>query len=494
MQLSLTDQLQWIADSTSILVPELILVAGILSVILLNIFRVVHFRIYGAVAIASVTLSGLSVLLHWHTDPVSLFNHLLRADDFSSAYKLLFALGTLLTFLLSLSSGTSNKPAEYCSLLLTATLGANLLVMSTSFITVILSLELISISTYVLAGFHFTKPGAEGSLKYFLFGSAATAIMIYGISLLFGLSGTLNFTSSEFVSHLITQHSPLVMLSGFFILAGFLFKASAVPFHLWAPDVYEAAPLPVVAFLSVVPKLAGVAALLKFTLAINLFGQSFFDWQTVIAAVAILSIVVGNLSALAQKEAKRMMAYSSIAQAGFLMAAMAPLSLQSMQFMIFYSAVFLIMNFAVFTLLQQFETTYKTTSIHALAGLAKTALIPSVLLTMALIALTGLPPTAGFTAKLFVFSSIWEAFTGTGKSILLWLLLIGLLNTVISLFFYLKIPFYLFIRANTLTEPASAKSFTFTNLLGLVLVIALFVFFFYPALLMGWLNRINFVL
>ncbi len=494
MQLSLTDQLQWIADSTSILAPELILGAGILALILLNIFRVVNFKLYAAAAITSVTLSGLAVLLHWHTDPISLFNYLLRADDFSSAYKVMFAIGALLTFLMSLSSVGINKPAEYFSLLLAATLGANLLVMSTSFITVILSLELISISSYVLAGFHFTKSGAEGSLKYFLFGSAATAIMIYGISLLFGISGTLNFTSSEFVSHLIAQHSPLVILSGFFILAGFLFKASAAPFHLWAPDVYEAAPLPVVAFLSVVPKLAGIAALLKFTLAINLFGQSFFDWQTVIAAVAILSIVLGNLSALAQKEAKRMMAYSSIAQAGFLIAAMAPLSLQSMQFLIFYSAVFLIMNFAVFIILQQFELNYKTTHIHALGGLGKPALLPSVILTIALIALTGLPPTAGFTAKLFIFSSIWEAFTGNGKSILIWLLLIGLLNTVISLFFYLKIPFYLFIRANTLTEPAPAKSFTLANLLGLVLVIALLVLFFYPALLMGWLNRINFVL
>lgn len=494
MELSLTDQLQWIADSSSLLTPELIIGAGIIATLLLTIFSVENSKIYGAVAVTSVTLSGLAVLFHWHSEPVSLFNHLLRADDFSSAFKLLFAMGALLTFLMSLASEKINRPAEYFALLLTATLGANLLVMSTNFIMVILSLELISISSYVLAGFHFTKSGSEGSLKYFLFGSAATAVMIYGISLLFGLTGTLNFTSSEFVSQLISLHSPLLVLCGFFILAGFLFKASAAPFHLWAPDVYEAAPLPIVAFLSVVPKLAGIAALLKFTLAINLFGQSSFDWQSVIAVVALLSIVIGNLSALAQKDAKRMMAYSSIAQAGFLIAAIVPLSLQSMHFLIFYSAVFLVMNFVVFIILQQFEINFKTTEIHALSGLGKIALLPSVILTIGLIALTGLPPTAGFTAKLFIFSSLWQACAETGKSTLIALLIIGLLNTVISLFFYLKIPFYLFIRDNTAKGHTPAKFFTLTNLLGLALVITLLVLFFYPALLMSWANRINFVL
>lgn len=202
---------------------------------------------------------------------------------------------------MSLSAKIILHPAEYFSLLLATTLGANLLVMSTDFIMVILSLELISISSYLLTGFHFTKEGSEGSLKYFLFGSAATAVMIYGISLLFGFTETFQFASSQFVSKLTAVDSPLLLISGFFVLGGFLFKSSAAPFHLWAPDVYESAPLPVVAFFSVVPKLAGIAALMKFTLAMHLFGQASFDWQSILATVAIISIVIGNASALWQK-------------------------------------------------------------------------------------------------------------------------------------------------------------------------------------------------
>jgi NADH-quinone oxidoreductase subunit N len=494
VNISLTDQLQWIADSTRVLTPELILCAGILLLIVIQLFKVSNIYVYTPVALTTVIVTAISIFLNWPHQPISLFNYMLRADDFSSAYKILFLSGTALTILMSLSAKSIARPAEYFSLLLSITLGAHLLAMSTNFIMVILSLEVISISSYVLAGFHFSKAGSEGSLKYFLFGSAATAVMIYGISLLYGMTGTLHFASSEFVSKLIQLNSPLLILSGFFILSGFLFKSSAAPFHLWAPDVYEAAPLPVVAFFSAVPKLAGIAALFKFTLAINLFGQSASDWQTIIAVIAILSIVVGNLSALWQKDARRMMAYSSIAQAGFLIAAIAPLSVQSMHFLIFYSTVFLIMNFVVFMVLYQWELSLQTTQIQSFAGLGRDHIFLSILILTGLIALTGLPPTAGFTAKLFIFSSLWEGYEQTGKPALLWLMIIGLLNTVISLFFYLKIPFYLFIKDKTLPSAPATKFFSLPNLLSFLLVVLLLVLFFYPALLMGWANRINFVL
>jgi NADH-quinone oxidoreductase subunit N len=494
VEVSLTDQLQWISDSTQILAPEIVLTSGVLFLISLNLFKVKSFKIYGVISLITVVLSGLIIFFNWPVEPTPLFNYMLRADDFSAAYKLLFLMGTALAIIMSFQSKNIPHPTEYFSLLLATTLGAHLLVMSTNFVMVILSLELISISSYVLAGFRFSKQGAEGSLKYFLFGSAATAVMIYGASLLFGLTGTLHFASSDFANKLIEIHSPLLLIAGFFILAGFLFKSSAAPFHLWAPDVYEAAPLPIVAFFSVVPNLAGIAALMKFTLAINLFGQSSYDWQTVLAVVAILSIVIGNLSALWQKNAIRMMAYSSIAQAGFLIAAIVPLTSTSMHFLVFYSAVFLIMNFSVFILLQHFGDDHDATLLSGFSGLGKRQVFSSVLLLIAFISLTGLPPTGGFTAKLFIFSSIWEAYEQTGKNAILWLLIAGLLNTVIALFFYLKIPYYLFIKDNRLQNTTKSKFSIFPNLLAFILVVVLLLLFFYPALLMGWTNRINFVL
>ncbi|NJN28935.1 MAG: hypothetical protein HC819_24720 [Cyclobacteriaceae bacterium] len=164
--------------------------------------------------------------------------------------------------------------------------------------------------------------------------------MIYGMSLIYGLSGTLDFSSDQFLNVLIEVKSPLLLIASLLTLAGFLFKISAAPFHHWAPDVYESAPTPIVAFLSVVPKLAGIAVLVKVVLAIQLFGQSGFPWQSIIAAISIVSILIGNLSALAQTNPKRMLAYSSVAQAGFLLIGVAVLGMEGLHFMLFYSTVF----------------------------------------------------------------------------------------------------------------------------------------------------------
>src|SRR5690606_20863501 len=194
-----------------------------------------------------------------------------------------------------------------------------------------------------------------GSLKYFLFGSIASAVTIYGFSILYGLSGTVDITSKPFFDALVDQHSPLLFIGGLMGLAGFLFKLAAVPMQPWAPDVYEAAPMPVVAYLSVAPKVAALGVLAKFILAMHLFGRGVFDWQLIVSVIAILSITVGNLSALWQKNAKRMMAYSSIAHSGFLLVGIAAFLPQGFQFMMFYAAVYLVMNFSVFTFLAHFE-------------------------------------------------------------------------------------------------------------------------------------------
>jgi len=274
-------------------------------------------------------------------------------------------------------------------------------------------------------------------------------------------------------------------------LAGFLYKIAAAPMHPWAPDVYEAAPMPVLAFLSTAPKLAGVAVLTKFTLALNLFGQSSYDWQLIMCTVVILSITVGNFSALWQTNPKRMMAYSSIAQSGFLLTGVVCFSMQGIQFMLFYSIIYIVANYAVFICLQAFERN-ELFSIESFWGWGKSAAFMSVLLLVAMISLAGIPPTAGFTSKLFIFTALWDAYEQSGKNLLLWLLIFGLLNTVISLFYYLKIPYYAFLKNNdTIQSPQNSRG---ENFLALMLVLIVLFLFIQPGLLMGWLNRINFVL
>jgi NADH-quinone oxidoreductase subunit N len=317
--------------------------------------------------------------------------------------------------------------------------------------------------------------------------------MIYGMSLLYSLSGTLDFSSETFLKNLLENTTPLLLVGGILTLAGFLFKISAVPFHLWAPDVYEAAPTPIVAFFAVVPKLAGLAILTRFTLAINLYGQSGFNWQLIIAVIAAMSILVGNLSALAQQNPKRLLAFSSVAQSGFMLLGIVSFSTEGIQFTMFYAAVFLVMNFLVFIALNQIENAWGAHLIPAFAGTGKIFLVPALTMMVGLIALTGLPPTAGFTAKLLIFSSLWAGYEQSGSLILLFVFIVGLLNTVISLFFYLKIPYYQFIKEKKRDATGLRISFA-ENLLTILLAIALFYLFLHPDGLMRWINRISFVL
>jgi NADH-quinone oxidoreductase subunit N len=491
--MGLSEKLQWIADSFPFLVPEFILISGLLLLILSGLIIRKNSEIFSLITISIFVTAAVITVIHWPTRPVELFHGTMRADDFSSYLKLLFLTGGILTVLMTRFEREKFR-SEYFVLLSTIVLGSHLLVMSMNFVTLLISLELISIGSYLLVGFGFTRQGSEGSLKYFLFGSTATAVMIYGMSLFYGLAGTLDFSSNAFVEKLIEAPSPLFFIAGCMVLAGFLFKISAAPFHLWAPDVYQSAPVSVVAFLSVVPKLAGIGALVKFILAINLFGQSTFDWQVIIAFIALLSITVGNFSALWQDDAKRMMAYSSIAQSGFLLIGVAAFTNEGLHFLLFYASIFLAMNFLVFFILQQFETRFGITSISGLAGLGKKVLLPAVLILIGLISLTGLPPTGGFIAKLFIFTALWDSYTQTGKSIVLVLFLAGLVNTVVALFFYLKIPYYLFIKSGVSSPASALKTPLLSLILQLFLAAIVLLVFFQPDLLMGWINRINFVL
>jgi NADH-quinone oxidoreductase subunit N len=488
---SLNDKLNSITESFSFFIPELLLASGIIIVLIAGLLNNTRNQLFNVIALVTVISTIICLFSGGLQVHVSLFNGMLHRDGFATFLEILTDVAVALTCFMSVRHFDRRHLSEYYALLLSVALGSHLLLMSTNFVMIFLSMELISISSYVLAGYSFSKSGSEGSLKYFLFGSMASAVMLYGFSILYGVSGTMDFSSQNFFDGLIDQPSPLLLIAGVMSLAGFLFKMAAAPMHLWAPDVYEAAPVPVIAFLSVVPKLAGIGILTKFLLAMHLFGQSLFDWQIIIAAVAIITLAIGNFSALWQKDPKRMMAYSSIAQSGFLLVGVAAFLPQGINFMLFYASVYLLMNFAVFFFLRYFEIRH-IGSIASFAGTGKHYTWASIGLAIALIALTGLPPTSGFTAKLFVFSALWESYEITHKPLLICLLVFGLLNTVVSLFYYLRIPYFAFFKPSE--TPADLEIGGFENFLGLILVVLIVAAFFLPGLLMGLINRINFVL
>jgi NADH-quinone oxidoreductase subunit N len=485
------EKLNTIKDSLGFLYPEIVLTAGVLLLICFSFFK--NIKASFASAFAIVICATVIILIFNDLRPaLSLFGGILQKENLSDAFKILINISAILTCLMSLKKNEENKSfnPEYYALILSILLGGHFLLMSNNLLMVFLSLEIISISSYILAGFGADRKGSEGSLKYFLFGSVASALMLYGFTLLYGISGTLDFSSESFARALIENDSPLLLIAGFMALAGMFFKISAAPMHLWTPDVYESAPMPVVAFFSVAPKLAGLGILAKFILAINAYSQTSADWQVLLASVTILTLLIGNFAALAQKNAKRMMAYSSIAQSGFLLIGIVAFLPQGIQFMVFYATVYVVMNYLVFLFLQYFESR-GIADIEAFKGIGKSAVFPSICLLIGLIALTGLPPTAGFTGKLFIFSALWESYQLSQKPILLWLLIFGLLNTVVSLFYYLKIPYFSFIKEG---QHAEKQNFLIPeNLLGLILVVVILSFFFLPGVLMGWINKVNFV-
>lgn len=477
--------------------PEVILACGIMLIMVVGFFtRTKKTNLCALLAFAFLLTSLTYTILCWHNlaTPLTLFAGLIGSDQYSTYFKILIDTGGMLTVLMAIrnkdiSAGKFNS--EFYALLIAAVLGAHLLVMSTNLMMVFISLELLSISSYVLVGYSFTKQGAEGSMKYFVFGATVSGIMLYGFSILFGLTGTLDFTSADFAGRLMEHQSLLMVVAGIMAFAGFLYKIAAAPMHIWSPDVYEGSPMAVVAFLSVVPKLAGIAILSKFAMAVTLFGQSQFDWQLTLGIIAMLTIGIGNLSALRQTNPKRLMAYSSIAQSGFLLIGIVCFTEEGTQALLFYSALYLLANFSVLMLLQAFETRGIAT-IPSFRGTGKTFIFASVVLMIGLISLSGIPPTGGFTSKLFVFSALWGSYAQTGKDVLLWLLVFGLLNTIISLFYYLKIPYYAFLKNPEVQS--NAQNTPWENFLALVLVMGVLFLFIRPDLLMGWLNTINFVL
>ncbi len=469
--------------SISLFKPETTLVVTfLLAMIFDKVFRKSK-NIAAYIALAGFVITGFFLFLQTGVN-YKAFANLLVIDSFGQFLKFLILLSSGIVIIFSFFSNELNngytKLGEYFILIIGLAFGMFLLVGSANLIMIYLAIETMSISSYILAGYtKEVKRASEASLKYVIFGAVSSGIMLYGISILFGLTGSLNlFEINQFLVTNKVANLPL-LIAGLMILSGFGYKISAVPFHFWTPDVYEGAPVTIVAYLSVASKAAGFAVLLRFFktgLIDSIPGTDemwmltgSIDWHSVIAVLSILTMTIGNLVAVWQTNMKRLLAYSSIAHAGYLLMAVTVMNDNGVSAVLIYFFFYMLMNLGAFFVIQLIANKLESENIDDYIGLGYRSPVIGVCLTIFLISLTGLPPTAGFIGKLYVFTSVIN-------SGFLWLAVIGVLNSVISLYYYAKI-----IRNMYLRDVESTK----TRLKYSPIVILIVLFLAIPTLIFG---------
>lgn len=366
------------------------------------------------------------------------------ADNLAIAFRAVIALSTLISLLISwrYAEKSGSPVGEYAAILLAATLGAMLLCGSTDLVSVFVSLETLSVASYLLSGYMKRDArSSEAALKYLLVGSAAAAVFLYGASFLYGISGT---TSLKGIGLAIqTSSSPLVALSLVFVLSTVAFKIAAVPFHQWTPDVYEGSPTPVVAFLSVGSKAAGFALALR--VLIGCFSAFDAQWKFLFTVLAVLSMTLGNVVALAQSSMKRMLAYSSIGQAGFVMIGLVCGTEEGFSAMVLYMAAYLFMNLGAFACIILFSIRTGSDKISDYAGLYQKDPLITLGLSLCLLSLGGIPPMLGFFGKIYLFFAGWA----DGQYLLV---IVGLITSVISIYYYISV-----IKMMVVKEPQEAS-------------------------------------
>lgn len=426
--------MNFINDITTSILPETILTLFIILTAILSFTqRKEKQDIAFYVSLIGVVLATISLFVaDFKSESVAFFG-IVVSNYFTFLFKLIILAGTFFTLLLSrdYARGFGKFTGEYYFLILTATLGAMLLCGANDLVMLFVGLETLSISSFILCGY--TKGdwlSNEAGLKYLIYGAVASAVMLYGFSFIYGITGQTNFglIAANLSSY---ELNSLLVMAILFTLAGFGFKVSAVPFHAWAPDVYQGAPVPIAAYLSVVSKAAGFAILIRF---INLLLPNAAIISIILTTIAVITMTVGNLMALGQQNIRRLMAYSSIAHAGYVLLGVAVLTNDGVTAAIFYLVTYLFMNFGVWAAIELFALVTGKDSIDNFNGLAYKHKSFAFALAVCLLSLAGIPITAGFFSKFYLFKAV--AVAGYAY---LPVLLIALANTVVALFYYMRI-------------------------------------------------------
>ena len=473
-----------IIESIYRFLPEIALVVTLVAAIVADLIlrernRNVAWVVLAGLAVTAVLLVGQR---GWN---VSIFSDTLAVDPFAVFFKGVLLVAGLFIVLFSMKSReleyNSSRIGEYYMLLTGVIFGMFLMVGATNLLLMYLAFELTSISSYVLAGFTKTlRRSAEASMKYIIFGSVSSGFLIYGISLLVGVTGAVDIYGVRDALQAGVEQTTALYLGVIMIIVGFSYKITAVPFHFWAPDVYQGAPVTITAFLATASKVAGFAMMIRF------FRISFMDsgvlaapgfdgvvavmpWHLILAVLAAVTMLAANLMALWQENIKRLLAYSSIAHAGFILMGLALVTDEGISAMMIYLAIYLFMNMGAFYVVMLIANKLNTEEVADYQGLGHRSPFLAVSMAIFLVALAGFPPTAGFIAKVYIFGATISAG-------MIWLVALAGLATVVSLFYYIRV-----VRNMFLVEPLESQGPVHYDTSSMVILVLLLV----PVLLLG---------
>jgi len=484
------DSVLKIADNLYFALPEVVVFIGIVVLIIIETSS--HKSLYGVsrIVFGFVCIAYIyfvyqqSVRLN---EPAQFFNGLFHIHALASVAKIVLGLFSLAV----LSFSEKNKILSvgiFYSLLLSLLLGASFLTTANNLLSIYIGIELMSLSGYLLVGFRGTKQGFEVTLKYLLFGAAASGVMLYGLSWLYGLTGELTLSES-FKENLFLAPQSLKVMASVFVISGILFKTGAFPFHIWIPDTYQGGRTSVASYLAVIPKLASFIILIRLLSMLSPDNQTNTILHQLLLAASVFTIILGTFAALKQINVRRMLAYSSIAHSGFLLLIAIQNTSTAFTSFLFYFIVYAIANYAIFWYVDLAESD----DIHTFKDYAQKNKHPGlagICATIVMVSLVGLPPTAGFTAKLVLFSSVWAVYNISGDYFLLLAFITGLAMTFIALYYYLKIPYNFFIKRKNSGTPTTSISRYWYLIMSSLILIVLFVI---PNLLLDVFNGINFI-
>ena len=471
-------------ENLNLVLPEIFISLSIMFLLVLGVFKNDSSKIIFNISLLVLLIASIITLNEtFSIDRVTLFNNSVVIDHMSSLMKIITLIGAFLVLVISSAYLKSFKvfKIEYPVLILSSVLGMMVMISSNDLMVFYMGLELQSLALYVLATFNRDQlKSSEAGLKYFVLSALSSGLLLYGCSLIYGFSGSTNF---NVISSQLNSNEYVLTFGIVFILVGLAFKISAVPFHMWAPDVYEGSPTSVTLFFTMVPKIAALTVFIRFLYVpfLNLIDQ----WQMIIIFLSIASMLFGAIAAIGQTNIKRLVAYSSIGHIGYTLAGLATGSNEGIQSSIIYISIYVIMNLALFScllMLKRNDQYYE--DIDDLSGLSKNHPLLSLSLLVILFSLAGIPPLAGFFAKFYIFKAVIEQS-------MYFLAIVGLLSTVIAAFYYLRIiKIIYFDKEREKYDEDHSLWLKFSLTFSTILILLYFVF---PSQLIDVVSRINII-
>ena len=471
-------------ENLNLVLPEIFISLSIMFLLVLGVFKKDSSKITFNISLLVLLIASIITLNEtFSIDRVTLFNNSVVIDHMSSLMKIITLIGAFLVLVISSAYLKSFKifKIEYPVLILSSVLGMMVMISSNDLMVFYMGLELQSLALYVLATFNRDQlKSSEAGLKYFVLSALSSGLLLYGCSLIYGFSGSTNF---NVISSQLNSNEYVLTFGIVFILVGLAFKISAVPFHMWAPDVYEGSPTSVTLFFTMVPKIAALTVFIRFLYVpfLNLIDQ----WQMIIIFLSIASMLFGAIAAIGQTNIKRLVAYSSIGHIGYTLAGLATGSNEGIQSSIIYISIYVIMNLALFSCLLMLKRNNQYyEDIDDLSGLSKNHPLLSLSLLVILFSLAGIPPLAGFFAKFYIFKAVIEQS-------MYFLAIVGLLSTVIAAFYYLRIiKIIYFDKEREKYDEDHSLWLKFSLTFSTILILLYFIF---PSQLIDVVSRINII-